>query len=448
MFSIIQDMGSSHCVKLNPKYKYLIKGSKSLNVVYGIRSATVTIFFSDSISENQLSISDNVLKLLFIPTTSSYAIRFHDGDMMIGPFIGILASVTNAQLLELIPSLNSYVKYYDKIGGTLIAFSLEGINQKKQTIKGLIYLPWEKEWKIGSFPFPNSVFSIVETSLSENWITFQQNMKQFHEILGKRIFNFPNFDKWTMFQMLKKSMHENLPNTQLYIKPLDVKKMLKRHQSIYIKPINGRLGKYVCKLSLTSDGIFVHFGRRRKRIKTFKTWRKLSKFLTYKLQSGQYLIQQSIDLFTYDHRIIDFRMMMVKNEIGKWENIGIIARYGSSNSIVSNITAGGKAELGVKTLQSAFHLSSREIKSLFVNMNAMALRALSIVEANGYHCGNIGFDVGIDKSGKIWIIEMNNQNPDHYIAVKANKKELLYQAKLKNILYAKKLAMEKTKDNS
>jgi hypothetical protein len=74
-------------------------------------------------------------------------------------------------------------------------------------------------------------------------------------------------------------------------------------------------------------------------------------------------------------------------------------------------------------------------------VNAISLKALSVVEEHGYHCGNIGFDIGIDKTGKIWIIEMNNQNPDHYIAVKAKKKGLYYKAKLKNILYAKKLAM-------
>lgn len=441
MIRIIQDMTCSQCLKLNPAYKEFIKESKCITLVYGILSVSVSVYFSDSINNYQLSLSANVIEWLNIPTTSPYEISFSEGEMIIGPFIGILTSVTNEQLHQLTPTLSSYVKYYNHIGGTIVAFSIEGVSQQKRIINGLIYKPKEKQWVQGSFSYPSSILSIVETSLTENWYYYQQTMNHFHKVLGQRIFNFPNFDKWTMYQMLKQNMDVYLPKTNLYTQPSDVIDMLKLYQSIYIKPINGRLGKFVIKLTRSSQGIYVEYGRRKKRVKIFKSRRRLSKFLMYILRSGYYIIQQTIELFTFDNRIIDFRIMMVKNEVGKWENIGTIARYGATNSIVSNVTAGGNAEYGVKTLQTVFQLSASEIKRLQVYMNAIALNALSVVEEQGYHCGNIGFDIGIDKTGKIWIIEMNNQNPDHYIAIKAKKKRLYYKAKLKNILYAKKLAM-------
>ncbi|MCM3655468.1 YheC/YheD family protein [Metabacillus litoralis] len=444
MFNIIQDMDSSNCLKLNPICKKLIKESQCINILYGILSVPVSIYFCESINENQLLLSANVIELLNIPTTSSYEIYFREPELIIGPFIGILTSVTSEQLDKLVPTLSSYVKYFDIIGGSIVAFSLEGVNQQKGEITGLIYLSKEKRWVKRNVSYPSSILSIIETSLTDNWNYYQQTMDHFHKILDNRIFNFPNFNKWTMYQMLKNKMNIFLPKTKLYTNPSDVLNMLKLYPSIYIKPLNGRLGKFVYKISQNQHGIYVDYFRREKKVNLFKSSRTLSKFLEHVLRNEHYLIQQSIDLFTYDNRIIDFRIMMVKNELGIWENIGTFARYGATNSIVSNISAGGKAEYGVKILQTVFHFSASEAEELLEYLDAIALNALSIVEDHGFHCGNIGFDVGIDTSGKVWIIEMNNQNPDHYIAVKANKSELYYQASLKNILYAKKLAMKKT----
>lgn len=442
MFQILQDNnGSSLCLKLNSAVKKNIGDPKSLSIVFGQKKVTVTVHFSDSINERELFLSTDALNILDIPTASPYEILFTENKMIVGPYIGILASVTDTELPKMIPILSGYVKHYDKIGGTIIAFSLEGIQQETEKIKGLIYLPQSKDWIPGTFSYPSSVFSIVETSLTENWSSYLKIMKHLQGTLGSRIFNYPNFDKWKMYQLLQKNLGDYLPKTIIYRKSADVKNMLRNYKSLYIKPINGRLGRYVLKLTRISNGVIVEYGRKAKVFKHFISWRKLSNFLETSLNNGSYLIQQSIDLFSYQNQIIDFRIMMVKNEYDSWENVGAIARYGVTNSIVSNVTAGGKAEIGSKTLRTVFKYTKNDTEKLISQINNMIMTALDDLEAYGYQLGNLGFDIGIDKNGRVWIIEINNQNPDHYIAVRANNRGLFYKAKLKNMLYAKLLSI-------
>ena len=441
MIHIRIDKKRSMSIHLHSSFKKQVQRWKPLKIIYGIKEVSVTPLFSDAVPEDTCYVTLDVIRILDIPINLPYEINLEKNKMIFGPYIGVLAAVTREILQQSIPYLSVYVKDYEKIGGTIIAFSLDGIDHENETITGLMFDPKSNNWIEGIFPYPRSVFSVVETSLTENWSTYLDTMKHFHQKLGKRIFNYPNFDKWQMYQLLKERLQQFLPKTVIYYEPKDVWKMLKEYPSLYIKPINGRLGKYVLKVTRISNGVIVKYGRHSKNVKHFKSWSLFKFYLRRIVKEEAYLIQQAIDLVKYDDQIIDFRIIMVKNNQGIWENIGAFSRYGGKNSIVSNITAGGKAEIGGITLKTVFELSIKEMIDLVNLTHNLMMDAIVILEENGYHLGNLGFDIGIDQSGKVWIIEINNQNPDHYIAVKANKPSILYQAKLSNILYAKTLSM-------
>ncbi|MBU7592263.1 YheC/YheD family protein [Metabacillus halosaccharovorans] len=441
MIHICLDKKRSMSIHLHSSFKKHVQRWKQLKIFYGLKEVSVTPLFSDAVPEDKCYVTQDVIRILDIPISSPYEIKFGKNKMIIGPYIGILAAVTKEILQKSIPYLSVYVKDYEKVGGTIIVFSLDGIDREKETITGLMYDPKRNNWTEGLFSYPSSVFSVVETSLTENWSTYINTMEHFHQKLGKRMFNYPNFDKWQMYQLLKGKLQQYLPKTMIYYEPEDVWKMLKEYPSLYVKPINGRLGKYVLKITRISNGVIVKDGRQSKKVKHIKSWSLFKFYLRRILKEESYLIQQAIDLVKFDDQIIDFRIIMVKNSQGKWDNIGAFSRYGGKNSIVSNITAGGKAEIGRTTLKTVFELSIKEMIDLINLITNLMTDAITILEENGYHLGNLGFDIGIDQSGKVWIIEINNQNPDHYIAVKANKPNILYQAKLSNILYAKTLSM-------
>jgi hypothetical protein len=410
-------------------------------IQFGVSRINVDVVRSDEIEGNFITISSDVLQALNLPLSCNYELRFENEILVIGPFIGILAEVTNKKLDQLLLSYNSFVKGYVKIGGAIIVFSLSGINEEDRRISGYLYDPSTNEWKTRTLPYPSSIISIIEASLTSNWRMFQRKMEHLISVLGPRVFNFPHFSKWEMYNILSPSISHVLPDAICYQNPVDVLDMAIKHGNVYVKPIHGRLGKKIYKIIKTPKKIAVEYiYRRKKRVKYFTSNEKFLLFIKEQLIPKAYLIQEAIPLMIQGNRVIDFRMIMVKNERGKWENIGIFSRFGSKGSIVSNITAGGHTELADKTLQNIWKLSNEEVNKVKMNMLNIANESLQLIEEKGYQFGNIGFDIGLDANGKLYIIEINHQNPDPYIALFAKEKGLFYLTRFKNMMYAKKLA--------
>lgn len=417
----------------------MLKEIKTLN--YGIRSTTVEVTFSETINSKEMLISKDSIDNLMLPIYSQYDIRINNENMIIGPYIGILCEISNERLNRIVPSLTSYLKEYDKIGGTIIAFALEGVKKEEMMVQGFIYNPTTNSWTPGTFPYPRSLFSICELSMTSKWEQFKETMKHFNEVLSHSVFNYPYFDKLKMYEYLKDDFAEYLPDTFVYRSPDDIHHMLKKHKRIYVKPIEGRLGKSVFRFTYTTRGVIVHYGRKeQQRRMVFTRKQSFINFAQYHLSPNKYIIQQAIYLVSYENRLIDFRLILTKNEHGIWENLGFIGRYGATNSIVSNVTAGGMAEMGEATLAKVLSISKHKNDLLYEEMSSIGEKIVTTLEKKGYHLGNIGLDIGIDVYGRIWVIEVNHQNPDHYIALRARNKKLFLKARAQNMFYAKRLA--------
>jgi len=73
-------------------------------------------------------------------------------------------------------------------------------------------------------------------------------------------------------------------------------------------------------------------------------------------------------------------------------------------------------------------------------MEEIALDVGECLDKSGRFYGNLGVDLALDTDGHIWIIEVNNRNPNHTIAIDAKNRPLFYKARLDSMLYAKFLA--------
>ncbi|KAA0546560.1 hypothetical protein FZW96_15060 [Bacillus sp. BGMRC 2118] len=427
-----------------PAHSLLVEDihQKHVTLKYGLRSSTVRVVPDHSLPYGEMILSHSIVHELSIPLQPLYQVRVNRHDeIVLGPYIGILATISSEKLSRNISSLTSYLHHYHEIGGSIIVFSLEGVDQERKQVAGYLYHPSTKSWLKGTYPYPSSIFSIVEASLTEHWNYYQTVMQHFQATIGDRLYNYPNFNKWDMYNMLKHEFQNHLPDTAIYQTPITILKMLEKHKSIYIKPINGRLGRLVYKVDRTKNGAIVQYGGKGKqRKKYFSSQKQFMKFFYHRLKEDDYLIQKSIQLLSYQNRVIDFRVILVKDHKGKWNILESVSRFGKSHSIISNISSGGRAELAYQTFRDKFHFSQEQQEKIFDQIRSLVLKSIKMIEAHGYHCGNIGFDIGIDKDLHAWIIEINNQNPDHYIALSANSESLFYEARYFNMLYAKKLA--------
>jgi glutathione synthase/RimK-type ligase-like ATP-grasp enzyme len=436
-YKIIADYTRVEFITLNPERisKSVTKNIKIAHVRFGIKCCEVKVAESREIEMDEILLSHEIMEELKIPEFLSYEMVFDKNNIIFGPYIGMLAEKKEERLKQIVENLKSYVYGYEEIGGAVLIFSEEGVDMDAQLIRGFVFNPESENWEEGIFAYPAAIFK--KTGIRKKM------RNQFHSLLGDAIFNSYVFNKWEAHQWLScfEAVRKYLPDTVLYKQPADVKEFLNQHKSAYIKPIYGSQGTGILKLETKGDWFMLHFSQKGvDKEQCFKTQGELNDFLKNNLKAEGHIVQRTLNLIFTEESTIDFRLMLVKGGEGQWKDIGMIARHGVKGNITSNVSTGGRAEKAELTFKNIIHLSDEEVVSLRNKMSMIAKEAAFGLEKSGVSCGNLGIDMAIDAEGNIWIIEINNINPNHTIAIDAKDRQMFYRARLLNMLYAKRLA--------
>lgn len=436
-YKIIANLSESGTIAFNSEtLKRLGLDSKRLIYVrFGIKAFETKVKSSDGLSTNEILLSNDIIKDLIIPLFGSYEILLKGNEIIIGPYIGMLTAKSEDELKKSVNYLTSYVYSYDEIGGAILFFTSDGVDMKSQLIHGFVFDPKSKKWIEGTYSYPAAIFKRI-------WVK-KELTNHFRSLLGDRIFNNYYFDKWETYDWLSRfdAVKEYLPVTRLYKTPYELKMFLDEHDSIYIKPISGSEGKGVMKLEKKNDLYFLYYTENyQKQEKCFRAYDDLNLFLNSNIKENRYVLQKSLKLINIEESMIDFRLMLLKDQNGEWQDIGMIARVGIKGSIVSNLSAGASLANAEATLKDVLKLSEVEVIRLRKKMTDISLAAAEALENCGIHCGNLGFDITMDTNDHIWILEINNLNPNHIIAKTAGEKKMFYRARLLNMLYAKGLS--------
>ncbi|MFL6562392.1 MAG: YheC/YheD family protein, partial [Bacillus sp. (in: firmicutes)] len=126
------------------------------------------------------------------------------------------------------------------------------------------------------------------------------------------------------------------------------------------------------------------------------------------LSNRYYIIQQGIDLVTYQSCSMDFRVLCHKNLNNDWKVTSIVARVAAEAEFVSNIARGGRMLKPLNVLRTCFgHKKSIQVLAL---MKELALETASTIsDSSTGITGELGIDIGVDQDGKLWIIEVNSK---------------------------------------
>lgn len=412
-----------------------MKNRKIAYVRFGIKCCEVRVITSDEIEESEILLSSEVMEELKIPGFLSYEIDFNKNNIIIGPYIGMLAEKKMEHLKNETDNMKSYVYGYEEIGGAVLLFSEDGVDMDSQRIRGFVFNPENKIWEEGLYSYPASIFK--RTGISKKL------RNHFQSLLGDSVFNSYIFNKWEFYEWLSRfePISEYLPDTILYKNPADLREYLKLYKSVYIKPIYGSQGTGILKIELKGKWFIMHFSQNGEKIeRCFKRTGELNRFLKNNLKRERYIIQKSLNLISSEGSTIDFRLILVKDGDGQWKDIGLIARHGVRGNITSNVSTGGEAEAAEITFKNQLHLAPEEISNLRDKIGYIGKQAAVYLEESGISCGNLGIDIAIDSENHIWIIEINNIDPNHTIAINAKDRQMFYRARLLNMLYAKRLA--------
>lgn len=217
-------------------------------------------------------------------------------------------------------------------------------------------------------------------------------------------------NKLGKYRLMRKdrTASRHLPSTALATLQT-VRDMLRRYSAVYIKPSHGTGGYGIFKLSRFKGGYQLRHGTRSR---VYPTLEQAYAAFNKARANKTYLVQMGIPLLRYKRRPFDLRVMVQRNPKGAWEATGIVGRLARPNKIVTNYHNGGKP-MPADTLLSSAVPSARR-KGYKGRLEGLALRVSRHLSGYFPRFRAYGVDIGIDRSLKPWIIEVNSR-PDRSI---------------------------------
>jgi hypothetical protein len=408
----------------------VIMDRDSIFVSAGRKRSRVEVIIDRDLDEFELGMSEDVFDELSIPCDISYQVRLEKNTVKIGPVTGLLMAISEDSLTRVrLKKLQDYCTIYSEVQGLIIALSVEGIDFDKLQVKGYYYNPELKErtlaWKEGVFPLPDSIFQ--RTDIPED---VRLRLKK---ETNNRMFNSNYFNKWEFWRMVSRftPFLGCIPETRLYSSVEDIKEMLVKYDSVYLKPINGTLSRGLYRLTRNEDG-YGFQGKQGARIHKVHEGEELEKYLMEIVGNRDYIVQQAVHPMLVNGRHLDFRVIMQKDRTMAWSCTGIVGFVGKQGDICTNWGFSSNFE---DTLRKHFNFNQKEIFKKKQELITACKSVCEMLDLRNENYGDLGFDVMIDEELKVWILEVNKRHY-HSVPLWINDTHTYYEVKSKPIKYA------------
>ena len=265
-------------------------------------------------------------------------------------------------------------------------------------------LPAGRRWLRRPLPWPHVVFDrAVGMAQADGLEAFWRELA----VRGTPVFNGDLGDKWRMHTHLSSypELRPHLPETR----PLDsaetLRAMLDRWGTVYVKPADGYMGRGIVQVARCSPGAcrLSFTGRRAPRLVPEAALRtELAPWI-----AGGCLVQQGLDLIRIGGSVCDVRVLALKDGHGRWRVVGTTVRRGVRGRIASNLHQGGQTlPFRVFARRVPYPRGAGRLKAA---IHHLAGRVLAAVDAAAPLAGDVGVDIGVDRRGRLWIIEVNTK---------------------------------------
>ncbi len=359
----------------------------------------------------QYAMTQSLQKKLNWPLEYPVHLFAKDSIMYAGPIVGIFtAGFTSNLHLPFGDRTKMFAKLLSaarRNGVICCIFGSHHINWEKGEITGYQYEA--SGWSRKDFPFPNVVYDRLPNRRIEQMQVSIEAKKRLQE-QGILWFNPGFFDKWEVYEKLKtdKAVRNFLPNTVLSPDQEQVEQLLSRYRNIYVKPTNGSLGNGIQQIIKRKNDPFYYIRFRSSESNRLRRYTSLKRLLRKQFPNGMngFMAQQGIHLVHSNGNAIDFRVHTNRGRSGQWEVSAIAAKLAGSDSITTHMTSGGRT-LSLSEIIHDLSLSKTIVQD--IKEAALVLsKALSKCDEKR-KIGEIGFDLGVDEKGSIWMFEANSK---------------------------------------
>jgi len=215
----------------------------------------------------------------------------------------------------------------------------------------------------------------------------------------------PGHGKLSKHRIMSQSpaLSQALPET--HVMNLDVFwQMLGKYGNVIVKPSGSYGGSGVIQVAQRGKGKYTV--RFESVVKHFNSKPALGDFIHGRAAKGC-IVQRRIALARVDGRPFDLRVMVQrKNTSSAWIVTGKLAKVAGKGFIVTNIK---RSHGKVTTVESAIARAKLSAKKadLLGQIDKLALQTAAHLGQHYRNLRSVGLDLGIDRNGKVWIIEAN-----------------------------------------
>ena len=289
-------------------------------------------------------------------------------------------------------------------------FPVENIDWINKKIEG--YVPGPRGgWRRGCYPFPDVLYDRGAGFGQNEMAAVEQIRRRLKNMPGIQLINACRLEKWPVYERLSrhKEMGRHLPKTIVFNGLPSVKLMLDRYGLVFIKSSEGSGGLGVICLEKKKQGYCCSLYKRgaHKRL-LVKNLLELKKILDPAVgREEKAIVQQGIRLVKYKGRRLDLRVLMVKDAKGEWKSVYNQARLAPEKAMITNLALGGEvmnyADILPELRESYGDLpSDSEIRNI-------SSRIVHYIEKEFGPFGEIGLDLAVDESGRVWLLEANSK---------------------------------------
>lgn len=297
----------------------------------------------------------------------------------------------------------------EKKGMKVTVFSPENILWEENMVLG--YRWTGERWKKNKYPLPALIYDRIFYTSAAQLRRLQPLLKRLQKekqsvLLAKGL---PG--KWKVYHMLKEhaKLRPYLPETIYVDAQTNWKDKLREHRAIFLKPVSGSHGKGVIKVSLDKASIQARGRTFHNQLfsKTFASFRACERWLRKYIKGHPYVLQPFLTLCTADQTPFDLRLLLQKDEKGRWQETGRVIRQGKKGGLTSNLHGGGTAVEAGPFLQK--HFPPAKVDRIEEDIRFIAQTVPSQLEKQHGTLLELGLDLGIDHNQQVWILEVNSK---------------------------------------
>ena len=330
------------------------------------------------------------------------------GQLAMGPLIGILTVKRGDGFKGNKKNFIDIIQTAKRIGALVYVFNVEDIQWSTETTGAYLYNDKEEAWNyVTKMPLPHVVYNRIPYREDEERDYVQSALKQLKAMPTLHLYNSHFFNKWHLYEKLGKDarVSQYIPDSVKLTTGKDLIFMMRKHPLLYLKPIDGKAGKGIMTVETEANRWVVKQKIGSKLVtKSFLSEAQLWTHLRSKLQSG-YVIQQGINLATYNDRLFDIRVLVQKDGTGTFKLSGVGIRVAGKNSITTHVPRGGSiASPEIVLKEVATEVGYQE---LLKRLKKTVLELASALESHYPGLGEMSMDIGLDKQGQLWFFEAN-----------------------------------------